>query len=113
MRKRPASKVQRMSPDMPKLPATPSAFIQLLNVSTVSGVVKIAILANISTAAIVGTATAKRSGRDTRSHLVSARGRSMAADSCMMSQLELATARDLFPGRSDSELQRLYKRVTK
>ena len=57
-------------------------------------------------------ATAKRSGRDTRSHLVSARGRSMAADSCMMSQLELATARDLFPGRSDSELQRLYTRVT-
>jgi hypothetical protein len=58
-------------------------------------------------------ATAKRSGRDTRSHLVSARGRSMAQDTGMMSQLELATARDLFPGRSDSELQRLYKRVTK
>ena len=58
-------------------------------------------------------ATAKRSARDTRSHLVSARGRSMAQDAGMMSQLELATARDLFPGRSDSELQRLYKRVTK
>ena len=58
-------------------------------------------------------ATAKRSASDTRSHLVSARGRSMAQDAGMMSQLELATARDLFPGRSDSELQRLYKRVTK
>lgn len=58
-------------------------------------------------------ATAKRSARDTRSHLMSARGRSMAQDAGMMSQLELATARDLFPGRSDSELQRLYKRVTK
>lgn len=58
-------------------------------------------------------ATAKRSARDTRSHLVSARGRSMAQDAGMMSQIELATARDLFPGRSDSELQHLYKRVTK
>lgn len=58
-------------------------------------------------------ATAKRSARDTRSHLMSARGRSMAQDAGMMSQLELATARDLFPGRSDSELQRLYKKVTK
>lgn len=58
-------------------------------------------------------ATAKRNARDTRSHLVSARGRSMAQDPCMMSQFELATARELFPGRSDSELQRLYKRVTK
>ena len=58
-------------------------------------------------------ATAKRSTRDTRSHLVSARGKSMTADAGMMSQYELATARELFPGRSDSELQRLYKRVTK
>ena len=58
-------------------------------------------------------ATAKRNTRDTRSHLVSARGKSMTTDAGMMSQYELATARELFPGRSDSELQRLYKRVTK
>jgi hypothetical protein len=58
-------------------------------------------------------ATAKRSTRDNRSHLASARGKSMTADAGVMSQYELATARELFPGRSDSELQRLYKRVTK
>ena len=58
-------------------------------------------------------ATAKRSTQDTRSHLKSAFGKSAAPASAMISQYELATARDLFPGMSDSELQRLYKKVTK
>jgi hypothetical protein len=31
----------------------------------------------------------------------------------MMTQRELAAARDLFPDLSDSQLQQLYKRVTK
>ena len=65
------------------------------------------------TAAEAYMATAKRRAPDNRAHLKSAHGRSAAAPVGMMSQLELATARDLFPGRSDAELQRLYKRVTK
>ena len=58
-------------------------------------------------------ATAKRRAQDTRSHLRSAHGRGASAPSGMMSQQELTAARDLFPGMSDSDLQRLYKKVTK
>ena len=58
-------------------------------------------------------ATAKRRSQDTRSHLKSAHGRSASAPTGMMSQYELATARELFPGMSDADLQRLYKKVTK
>ena len=58
-------------------------------------------------------ATAKRKAQDTRAHLRSAHGKSAAASVGMMSQHELASARELFPGMSDSELQRLYKKVTK
>lgn len=58
-------------------------------------------------------ATAKRRTQDTRAHLRSAHGKNAATAMGMMSQYELATARELFPGMSDSELQRLYKKVTK
>ena len=58
-------------------------------------------------------ATARRQAQDTRSHLRSAHGRSAAAPTSMMTQYELATARELFPGLNDSDLQRLYKKVTK
>ena len=58
-------------------------------------------------------ATAKRPAQDTRGHLRSAHGRSAAVSVNMMSQHELAAARDLFPNLSDSEIQRLYKRVSK
>lgn len=58
-------------------------------------------------------ATARRRTQDTRSHLRSAHGRSAAAPTSMMTQYELATARELFPGLNDSDLQRLYKKVTK
>ena len=58
-------------------------------------------------------ATARRRTQDTRSHLRSAHGRSAATPTSMMTQYELATARELFPGLNDSDLQRLYKKVTK
>lgn len=58
-------------------------------------------------------ATAKRRVQDNRAHLRSAHGRNAALSIGMMSQHELAAARDLFPGLSDSEIQRLYKRVSK
>ena len=58
-------------------------------------------------------ATARRPAQDTRGHLRSAHGKSAAASMNMMSQHELTTARDLFPDLSDSEIQRLYKRVNK
>ena len=58
-------------------------------------------------------ATAKRRAQDTRAHLRSAHGRNAGASMGMMSQHELTMARDIFPGLSDAELQRLYKRVTK
>lgn len=57
-------------------------------------------------------ATAKRVARDTRAHLRSARGRN-AGSSTGMSYSELATVRELFPGKNDAELERLYKRVSK
>ena len=58
-------------------------------------------------------ATARRRSADTRSHLTSVRGRSAVSLSDGMSQQELAAVRDLFPGKNDSELRSLYKRVTK
>lgn len=58
-------------------------------------------------------ATAKRRNQDTRAHLRSAHGKNAAASFGMMSQQELAIARDLFPDMSDSEIQRLYKRVSR
>ena len=58
-------------------------------------------------------ATAKRVGVDTRSHLRSAHGRNASTSQSAMSQHELAAARELFPGKSDRELQNLYKRVSK
>lgn len=58
-------------------------------------------------------ATAKRVNRDTRSHLKAAYGRNAAASEISMSPFELATARELFPGKNDAELQRLYKRVAR
>ena len=58
-------------------------------------------------------ATAKRRAQDTRAHLRSAHGKNAGASISMMSQHELSAARDLFPGLSDTEIQRLYKKVTK
>ncbi len=58
-------------------------------------------------------ATAKRTSRDTRAHLKAAHGRNAAASEITMSPFELAAARELFPGKNDAELQRLYKRVAK
>lgn len=58
-------------------------------------------------------ATARRHKGDTRSHLKSAHGRNAARSTSGMSYVELTMARDLFPGKNDAELERLYKRVTK
>lgn len=58
-------------------------------------------------------ATAKRVNKDTRAHLRSAHGRNASSAINMMSAHELAAARELFPGKNDAELQRLYKRVSK
>ena len=58
-------------------------------------------------------ATSKRRSQDTRSHLMSAHGRSAATSVGMMSQHELSAARELFPGLCDSQIQKLYKKVTR
>ena len=58
-------------------------------------------------------ATARRSKSDTRSHLKSAHGRNAAAGTHGMSYVELTVAREIFPGKTDAELERLYKRVSK
>ena len=50
---------------------------------------------------------------DTRSHLKSAIPRHASSPGSSMSYRELEIARSLFSGVSDSELQRLYKRVTR
>ena len=58
-------------------------------------------------------ATARRHKSDTRSHLKSAHGRNAARSASAMSYVELTVARDLFPGKNDAEIERLYKRVCK
>lgn len=58
-------------------------------------------------------ATARRYKSDTRSHLKSAHGRNAARSVSGMSYAELTAARDLFPGKNDAEIERLYKRVSK
>lgn len=57
-------------------------------------------------------ASTKRRRQDTRSHLRSAYGRSASSPPGMMTQRELSAARELFGNLSDSEIQRLYKKVT-
>ena len=57
-------------------------------------------------------ATAKRVKRDNRAHLTAAYGKSAVTPGGMMSQRELAEARELFGNLSDSEIQRLYRKVT-
>ena len=56
-------------------------------------------------------ATSKRRYGDTRSHLRRASGRNASGASSLMSAGELAAAREIFPGKSDADIQRLYKRV--
>ena len=57
-------------------------------------------------------ATTKRSKNDTRSHLTVAYGKNATSPKGMMSQRELSEAREIFSGLADSEIQRLYRKVT-
>lgn len=57
-------------------------------------------------------ATAKRSRKDNRSHLVATRTVSLEKNGTM-SDAELASAREIFSNISDREIRKLYKRVTK
>ena len=57
-------------------------------------------------------ATAKRTRRDNRSHLTTAYGRNAVTPIGSMSQRELSEAREIFNNLSDSEIQRLYRKVT-
>ena len=56
-------------------------------------------------------ATAKRTKRDNRSHLTTAYGKNATPPEGIMTQRELAEARNLFGSLSDTEIRRLYKRV--
>ena len=55
----------------------------------------------------------KRQRIDTRSHLSSAVSRMASAPNGRMPRADLERARELFDGMSDSEIQNLYKKVTK
>ena len=57
-------------------------------------------------------ATAKRQKKDNRSHLVATRAVSKSPLGSM-SDAELMAAREIFDGVPDSEIRKLYKRVTK
>ena len=57
-------------------------------------------------------ATARRSARDNRSHLYSAKTVS-SSQKGVMSEAELSAAREIFVGVSDADIRKLYKRVTK
>ena len=56
-------------------------------------------------------ATTKRTRRDNRSHLTTAYGKNATPPVGLMSQRELAEAREVFGDLGDLEIQRLYKRV--
>jgi len=59
-------------------------------------------------------ATAPRERRfDSRSHLTGGFPRAASAPSQLMSKDELSIARSLFEGMDDSEIRKLYKKVTK
>lgn len=58
-------------------------------------------------------ATQKRRRTDNRSHLSGVAPRSASAPTRSMTASELSRARDLFSGMSDSEIQSLYKRVSR
>lgn len=57
-------------------------------------------------------ATAVRVRRDNRSHLTAAYGRNAVSPNGVMTSKELSDARELFGDLSDSEIQRLYRKVT-
>lgn len=57
-------------------------------------------------------ATAKPKRRDSRSHLISV-GSVRASHGTVMTDAELCAAREIFSDIPDSEIRRLYKRVTK
>lgn len=61
--------------------------------------------------AYLATSGARRA-RDTRSHLTGTVPKGAASPRGSMTAGELAAARDLFAGMSDSQIQALYKRVT-
>ncbi len=58
-------------------------------------------------------ASSRRRGYDTRSHLSTAYGRASAPSGSAMTQRALAEAREIFSGLTDSEIQRLYRKVTR
>ncbi len=60
--------------------------------------------------AYLATSGARRA-RDTRSHLTGTVPKGAASPRGSMTSSELAAARDLFVGMSDSQIQALYKRV--
>ena len=57
-------------------------------------------------------ASSKRHKKDNRSHLVATRSVSVS-QSGSMSDAELSMAREIFGGISDTEIRKLYKKVTK
>ena len=65
-----------------------------------------------ATEAYLATSVRERR-RDNRSHLVTAVSRSAGAPRGSMSREELAIAKDLLPGMSDTQIYDLYKRVKK
>ena len=60
-------------------------------------------------------ATTKRAGTktDNRAHLRSSAPRSAASPNGNISYKDMQIARELFPGVSDAEIQKLYKKVTR
>ena len=84
------------------------------DISELSGAMRYAALRDLGLTAIEAyLATSQRVvKRDTRSHLSSAVSHTAGIPGGSMSRGELAVARELFSGMTDSELYNLYKRVT-
>ena len=57
-------------------------------------------------------ATAKRKRQDNRAHLYTSVPRHTASPATGISERELIEARELFPGVSDAQIRKLYKKVT-
>ena len=59
------------------------------------------------------TTIGKRARPDNRAHLISSAPRAIHTESADMSYRELEMAREIFAGIPDTEIQRLYKKVTR
>ncbi len=103
-----------MKSDIAELRAEFPELASLTDIRELAAPIRYAELRDLGlTAAEAYLLTARRSRGDTRGHLSPAFKVGASSPLGSMTRAELSAARDLFPGLSDSEIQRLYRNATK